>query len=234
MISPGDIVSHSQMCHQEGGMLQRGMYFRFGRRQSILLMSTRRGAPYADRLEEKGTVLIYEGHNARRGPDTPDPRAVDQPLKTSTGRWTQNGLFFEAAKRFAARKVKVAESVKVYEKIRDGIWVFNGFFNLEDAWLESSGKRSVFKFQLRLAPKAPTDKSGATLEVEHSRLIPPAVKREVWERDKGRCVLCGSSDNLHFDHLLPYSKGGTSILAKNIRLLCARHNLSKGAKLDSF
>lgn len=215
-------------------MLQRGMYFRSSGHQSILLMSTRRGAPYADRLEEKGTVLIYEGHNARRGPDTPDPRAVDQPLKSSSGRWTQNGLFFEAARRFANRKVKAPESVKVYEKIRDGIWVFNGFFNLEDAWLESSGKRSVFKFQLRLAPRGPTGKSRPTLEVEHSRLIPPAVKREVWERDRGRCVLCGSSDNLHFDHLLPYSKGGTSILARNIRLLCVRHNLSKGAKLGSF
>jgi 5-methylcytosine-specific restriction endonuclease McrA len=48
---------------------------------------------------------------------------------------------------------------------------------------------------------------------------------------KGQCVLCGSKDNLHFDHDLPYSKGGSSLSAANIRLLCARHNLSKGAKL---
>ncbi len=36
---------------------------------------------------------------------------------------------------------------------------------------------------------------------------------EVWKRDKGRCVMCGSDNNLHYDHDLPFSKGGSSILA---------------------
>jgi len=45
-------------------------------------------------------------------------------------------------------------------------------------------------------------------------------------------VLCGSKNNLHFDHDLPYSKGGTSLTTTNIRLLCARHNLSKGSKIQ--
>jgi 5-methylcytosine-specific restriction endonuclease McrA len=66
----------------------------------------------------------------------------------------------------------------------------------------------------------------------HERLIPSAVKLEVWQRDKGQCVLCGSKENLHFDHDLPYSKGGSSLTAANIRLLCAKHNLSKGAKIQ--
>jgi 5-methylcytosine-specific restriction endonuclease McrA len=34
-----------------------------------------------------------------------------------------------------------------------------------------------------------------------------------------------------FDHILPLSKGGTSLKAENIQLLCARHNLSKSAKI---
>jgi 5-methylcytosine-specific restriction endonuclease McrA len=66
---------------------------------------------------------------------------------------------------------------------------------------------------------------------ERRRLIPTSVKVEVWERDKGRCVRCGATDELHFDHDLPYSLGGTSVRAENVQLLCARHNLSKGAKL---
>jgi hypothetical protein len=37
------------------------------------------------------------------------------------------------------------------------------------------------------------------------------VKLAVWKRDKGSCVLCGSTKNLHFDHILPFSKGGTSL-----------------------
>ena len=36
-------------------------------------------------------------------------------------------------------------------------------------------------------------------------------KLEVWKRAGGRCVKCGQTDELHFDHILPYAKGGTSI-----------------------
>jgi 5-methylcytosine-specific restriction endonuclease McrA len=57
------------------------------------------------------------------------------------------------------------------------------------------------------------------------------VKVEVWKRDNGRCVICGATDDLHFDHDLPYSLGGTSVKVENVQLLCARHNLSKGAKI---
>lgn len=66
---------------------------------------------------------------------------------------------------------------------------------------------------------------------ENPRTIPSAVKREVWARDGGRCVLCGASEELHFDHEIPFSKGGASTTA-NVRILCARHNLRKGAKIE--
>ena len=68
-------------------------------------------------------------------------------------------------------------------------------------------------------------------EFAHQRLIPTVVKIEVWNRDKGRCVICGARDELHFDHVLPFSKGGTSLNAQNVQLLCMRHNLAKGAKI---
>ena len=68
--------------------------------------------------------------------------------------------------------------------------------------------------------------------VERSRIIPTGIKLEVWARDEGRCVTCGATDELHFDHILPYSKGGTSLKAANVQLLCARHNLSKSAKIQ--
>ena len=63
-------------------------------------------------------------------------------------------------------------------------------------------------------------------------MIPASIKLEVWKRDKGQCVKCGSKDNLHFDHMLPFAKGGTSLLAQNIQLLCARHNLQKRDKIQ--
>ena len=64
-------------------------------------------------------------------------------------------------------------------------------------------------------------------DLDHNRMIPTSVKLDVWKRDRGKCTQWGSSDNLHFDHILPYSKGGTSFKAENIQLLCARHNLQK-------
>jgi len=73
----------------------------------------------------------------------------------------------------------------------------------------------------------PTRGAATPIDLEMTRLIPTAVKLEVWRRDGGRCVTCGATDNLHFDHIIPYSKGGTSLHADNIQLLCARHNLEK-------
>jgi 5-methylcytosine-specific restriction endonuclease McrA len=69
-------------------------------------------------------------------------------------------------------------------------------------------------------------------EVKRSRIIPTHIKLEVWKRDQGRCVTCGATDELHFDHILPYSKGGTSLITEKIQLLCARHNLQKSAKIQ--
>lgn len=65
---------------------------------------------------------------------------------------------------------------------------------------------------------------------EHSRSsgrhIPSAVRKKVWERDGGRCINCGSKENLHYDHIIPYSKGGSNT-EKNIQLLCQECNLRK-------
>jgi 5-methylcytosine-specific restriction endonuclease McrA len=70
------------------------------------------------------------------------------------------------------------------------------------------------------------------VSLQHTRAIPSSVKKEVCSRDKGRCVICGDNKNLHFDHNLPYSLGGTSLTAGNVRLLCMKHNLAKSAKIE--
>ena len=90
------------------------------------------------------------------------------------------------------------------------------------------GKRKVFKFSLK-----PVEKKsfGRVVELPHNRLIPTPVKVEVWRRDRGHCVQCGSTKNLHFDHDIPFSKGGSSLTAADVRLLCAKHNLEKSDKI---
>lgn len=214
------------MCLEEGVNLQRGMNFGLGQSYSIILMSQRKNAPYEDEVLENGKVLIYEGHDIPNTKDIDDPKKYDQPMYNPSGTLTQNGLFFETAKN----KNGVEEIVKVYEKIQSGIWVFNGFFILVDAYIVESNSRKVFKFRLELTENLKMDSRRRRLE--HNRLIPSSVKVEVWKRDRGECVICGEKDNLHYDHDLPFSKGGSSLTAKNIRLLCARHNLKKSSKIE--
>jgi len=225
-----EIISYLEMCQRESSSLQRGMNFDVGKGYSVVLMSRRANAPYRDRLEDEGSTLIYEGHDAPRNEHVPDPKAVDQPGITPSGLETQNGRFYHAALVYK-RGQSPPHRVRVYEKIHQGIWSYNGVFHLVDAWRESDGTRNVFKFKLTAVDEDEIPASRQQEQAGRRRLIPTSVKLEVWRRDKGRCVMCGATDELHFDHDLPYSKGGTSVTAGNVQLLCARHNLSKGDKI---
>lgn len=62
------------------------------------------------------------------------------------------------------------------------------------------------------------------------RHIHQDVKTAVWQRDGGKCVQCGATDYLEFDHIIPYAKGGAGTV-DNVQLLCRRCNLKKGAAI---
>ena len=231
MFAVGEIVSHPEMCIAEGRSLQQGMTFRAPPDISVLLMSARPGAPYRDRIEDEGRVMVYEGHDVPRTRETPDPKSVDQRLTTAAGTKTSNGLFYDAAIRFARGQAEAA-LVHGYEKVRPNIWVFNGLFRLADARREHDDSRYVFRFRLELIENRAAQVQSQKPDLPRTRLIPSSVKRDVWKRDGGRCVECGSAENLHFDHVIPYSKGGSSLVEDNVQLLCARHNLGKQDRIE--
>lgn len=230
MINAGDIISYQEMCSEEKISLQRGMNFRCKNGNTIILMSLRINAPYADRIEDNGKILIYEGHDVAKYQGLKqDPKMIDQPKYLPSGQLSENGKFYNAAMQYK-NEGKNPELVKVYEKIKPGVWSYNGIFRLVDAWQEKINGRKVFKFKLELTEQDLSIKKNFE-NIDHTRIIPSNVKLEVWKRDKGQCVQCGSRENLHFDHIIPFSKGGSSITAKNIQILCAKCNLSKHDKI---
>jgi hypothetical protein len=67
-------------------------------------------------------------------------------------------------------------------------------------------------------------------EAAESRNIREEVRKEVWLRDGGQCVECGGRENLEFDHIIPFSKGGSNT-AGNIRILCKDCNRKKSNRI---
>lgn len=226
-----DIISYREMCDVENKQtLQRGMNFRINPGYSLILMSQKTNAPYKDKIYEDGITIEYEGHDISRKGYNHNPKLEDQPSRLPSGKLTQNGLFVIAVDN-TKKGISRAELVKVYEKVMDGVWSFKGYFDLIDYKIVDDGNRNVYRFILRLSNQQNLNTSILNQYIPHTRLIPTEVKKEVWKRDKGRCVLCGETKNLHFDHDLPFSKGGTSLTTKNVRLLCMKHNLEKSAKI---
>ena len=74
------------------------------------------------------------------------------------------------------------------------------------------------------APRAEPTTNGRT------RHIPAAVRREVWQRDQGRCAFVGAGGRcretglLEFHHVEPFAEGGVATV-ENIQLRCRAHNL---------
>lgn len=60
--------------------------------------------------------------------------------------------------------------------------------------------------------------------------IPQEVRRAVYLRDGGRCVNCGSTFDLQYDHILPVALGGATT-AENLQLLCSACNREKSDSL---
>lgn len=86
------------------------MNYQLGGTHSVILMSVRANAPYADRFDDNGYTIIYEGHDVPRSTQNPDPKIVDQPQYTPFGSLTENGKFYQAALEYKKNKRPLNES----------------------------------------------------------------------------------------------------------------------------
>ena len=101
----------------------------------------------------------------------------------------------------------------------------------------------VFKRALQLAKAelmkrkyAVTDRPGRSRGSKSARHISAETKREVHQRDEGRCTFvsesgrrCDSRHMVEFDHVAPRVCGGEST-PENLRLLCRAHNQHKAER----
>lgn len=63
--------------------------------------------------------------------------------------------------------------------------------------------------------------------------LPPLLRKTIIDRDGNVCGICGDDvelDDIHIDHIVPVSKGGSNRLT-NLRVTHARCNMRKGAKV---
>ena len=64
----------------------------------------------------------------------------------------------------------------------------------------------------------------------NTRYIPQNIKTAVWQKCQGKCVQCSSVSYLEFDHIIPFSKGGSNS-ENNLQILCRKCNLEKSNQI---
>jgi hypothetical protein len=115
-------------------------------------------------------------------------------------------------------------------------WLFQGMVwsTIEELTAEEVGALALEernRVQARIARAVALQEQEVALAGPREREpIPDDVKVFVWRRDGGRCVRCGSDSELEFDHIIPFSMGGSNS-GRNLQLLCEGCNRSKGGNL---
>ncbi|GEM_PF-6461076 len=111
-------------------------------------------------------------------------------------------------------------------------WAYKGYvYGVDDYYNDDEIKLLIleeFDKERRLFEKlkAKFDETKVNESGYERPRISENVRVEVWRRDGGKCARCGSREKLEYDHIVPISKGGSNT-ARNIELLCEKHNRSK-------
>jgi 5-methylcytosine-specific restriction endonuclease McrA len=130
-------------------------------------------------------------------------------------------------------RAQTVQPVAIAERDGRTYWAFEYRIWWEDDDLTSADVLALVRHRQRRAAR--------TLERAHAALageraaprrepVPRDVRRAVFERDGGRCVECGASFDLQYDHVIPLALGGANTAA-NLQILCAPCNQAKGAEI---
>jgi hypothetical protein len=198
----------------------KGMNFRSDRDMlSVFLVLPSHEGEYKDEWNPATGIYTYEGHDSTTV--EAGGKSKDQLLMYGAGKLSDNGKFYKVAIEFADGIRKDPLQVQVYEKIDLGVWFDKGFFNLVDARAVTREGRTVYKFDLQPSDHDRADRDRA---LDYERMLSVSDKIEAWQRDYGRCALCGSEIGLRFVRNMDQDNSQT-------RLLCAPHRGEGGGLL---
>ncbi len=123
--------------------------------------------------------------------------------------------------------------VALFERDGRTYWAFEERIYWEDDELDAADVLALVRERRRRARRT-LERAHAALAGEAAQArrepIPRAVRLAVFERDGGRCVECGASFDIQYDHVIPLALGGATTL-ENLQILCAPCNRAKGAAL---
>lgn len=131
-----------------------------------------------------------------------------------------------------ARQVSTPVVVALLEPRR--CWMYDGSYYWEDEGLTPEEVKALILDRARRKRKQ-IQNAVSRMQLDDAAAsgrapIPDDVKLFVWRRDDGRCARCGSQIDLEFDHIIPLAMGGSSS-ARNLQILCAICNRTKGPSL---
>lgn len=113
-------------------------------------------------------------------------------------------------------------------------WMYQDEFYWEDEGFAPHEVQALIlerkRKKARQVERAVAAMTGEVAQRGRRERISDDVQAQVWNRDGGCCVKCGSQERLEFDHIIPVSKGGSNT-ARNLQLLCETCNRSKGASI---
>ena len=103
------------------------------------------------------------------------------------------------------------------------------------AFASSMMEKAMFTLTIQAATRDEAIAKLAELLAGRREPVSPRVRDVLYERQKGRCPDCGDRLMLigpapaHADHIMPLALGGSNDV-RNLQLLCAPCNLTKGAR----
>jgi hypothetical protein len=157
---------------------------------------------------------------------------IEQSLRTLANSQAELTLQAEQARRLDREDLAQLAESKAAELRQQEVQLASQFYALraeEQKLLDAARRLDSRLGGGASVPMSVIPDADAPVGERNSRTIPQDVKIRVAARDGGKCRQCSSSMELHFDHVVPWSRGGANTV-QNIQLLCGPCNRRKGAK----